>query len=170
MHNGSVAEFRKIKRELISQLSDDSFLWIHGTTDSEHLFALFRDHYSKHVEKEPMDAMAEAMQDTINDVKRLTKKVGATCRSLLNMAVTDGERAVVSRYATLNSTAPSLWLCKGRQYVCQEGICQMLDGSESKTVILASEPLTSENCWVEVPQQNLVLIDADHRVELRNIE
>ncbi len=76
MHNGSVEEFRKIKRELVNQLSDESFLAIHGTTDSEHLFALFRDHLSKHADSEPMEAMAAVMQDTIESVNRLTAEGG----------------------------------------------------------------------------------------------
>lgn len=181
MHNGSVAEFRALKRELIDELSDDAFLWIHGTTDSEHLFALFRDHIAKHSQMGPMEAMAAAMQDVINDVERLTTAVGATRRSLLNMAVSDGERAVVSRYATLGSAAPSLWLRTGSAYVCHNGTCQMLNGwpvpdecvgphassGPTQTVIVASEPLTVEPGWQEVPQQHLVLIDADRRVELR---
>lgn len=169
MHNGSVAEFRKLKRQLISGLSDESFLWIHGTTDSEHLFALFRDHAERHADKEPMEAMAAAMQDTIENVKRLTTDAGATRRSLLNMAVSDGERAVVSRYATMGSPAPSLWLRTGEQYVCHEGVCQMLDGSKREAVIVASEPLTAEADWQEVPQQHLVLIDANRGLELREL-
>jgi glutamine amidotransferase len=165
MHNGSVAEFRKLKRKLIGELSDDSFLWIHGTTDSEHLFALFRDHFAKHADRPPMDAMEAAMRETIDDVERLTAGVGAARRSLLNMAVSDGERAVVSRHATLGEPAPSLWLRTGVQYVCHEGACRMLDGGPTETVIVASEPLTDEPGWREVPQQHLVLIDADRRVE-----
>jgi glutamine amidotransferase len=167
MHNGSVAEFRQLKRELVNGLSDESFLWIHGTTDSEYLFALYRDHHSRHADKPPMEAMNLAMQDTIKDVERLTKMVGATRRSLLNMAVSDGERAVVSRYATLGQPAPSLWLRTGTQYVCHEGVCKMLKGKRTETVLVASEPLTTDPGWEEIPQQHLVLIDADHNVEIR---
>jgi glutamine amidotransferase len=145
-----------------------SFLWIHGTTDSEHLFALFRDHVDRQKGTPPLEAMAAAMQAGIDDVERMTKEVGATRRSLLNMAVSDGERAVVSRCATMNSKAPSLWYLTGSEYVCSEGVCIMLDGTQpEKTVIVASEPLTPDSGWKEVPQQHLVLVDADRRVELR---
>lgn len=167
MHNGSVADFRKLKRELVSRLSDESFLWIHGTTDSEHLFALFRDHVARRAGEPPLEAMAAALQETIHDVERLTRRVGATQRSLLNMAVSDGQRAVVSRYATRDGPAPSLWLRTGVEFICEEGICKMVDGQCATTVIVASEPLTAEPGWAEVPQQHLVLIDADRRVELR---
>jgi glutamine amidotransferase len=167
MHNGSVADFRKLKRELVNGLSDEAFLWIHGTTDSEHMFALFRDHHSRHSDKPPMEAMYLAMRDTIEDIERLTKNVGATRRSLLNLAVTDGQHAVVSRYATLGEPAPSLWLRTGAQYVCQEEECQMLEGNHTKTVMVASEPLTTDPGWKEIPQQHLVLIDADYEVDIR---
>lgn len=169
MHNGSVAEFPKLKRRLREGLSDETYLWIHGTTDSEHLFALFRDHAAQRRDEAPMAAMAEAMQDTITDVRRMTEDVGATRRSLLNMAVSDGERSVVSRYATLGEPAPSLWLRTGERYVCDEGECRMVDGDPPATVIVASEPLTAEEGWEEVPQNHLVLIDADRRVELRAV-
>lgn len=169
MHNGSVAEFRRLKRRLIEQLSDESYLWIHGTTDSEHLFALFREHVSQREGMTPVDAMAEAMQATIEDVERMTTDVGATRRSLLNMAVSDGRCAVVSRYATMQSPAPSLWLRTGERYVCEEDVCHMVDGAENSTVLVASEPLTSEPEWQEVPQNHLVVIDTNHGVQMRAI-
>ena len=40
-HNGGVANFAKIKRPLINLLDEESYLSITGTTDSEHMFALF---------------------------------------------------------------------------------------------------------------------------------
>ena len=52
----------------------------------------------------------------------------------------DGERAVVSRYATHGHKAPTLYYRSGSQYVCREGTCVMLNGSRHETVIVASEP------------------------------
>ena len=131
MHNGSVAEFQKIKRRLRESLSDTSYLWIHGSTDSEHLFALFRDHAATTRASTPLAAMADAMGRTIEDVSRMTHDVGATRRSLLNMAVSDGEHAVVSRFATHGEPAPSLWLRTGERYVCQDGECRSARRAES---------------------------------------
>ncbi len=167
MHNGSVAEFRAIKRKITENLSDEAYLWIHGTTDSEHLFAMFRDHAAERSSMDPTEAMVEAMRATIDDVSRLTSEAGATRRSLLNMAVSDGKRSVVSRYATMNSTAPSLWLRTGERYVCEKEKCYMIGSGKSETVIIASEPLTAESGWKEVPQNHLVVVHPDHHVELR---
>lgn len=172
MHNGSVANFRELKRSIREHLSDEAYLWIHGTTDSEHLFARFRDHISQTDGCDKTEVMADALQNTIADVVRLTQAVGATRRSLLNLAVSDGERAVVSRYATGDSDALSLFLRTGQSYVCnEEGICRVLDnGSGQSTVLVASEPLTEEEGWNEVPRNHLVLIDPDRSVRLRAID
>lgn len=170
MHNGSIADFKKIKRRLREGLSDETYLWIHGTTDSEHLFALFRDHMARREHEDPDTAMADAMEATIQDVNRMTDEVGATRRSLLNMVVSDGQRAVVSRYATLGKEAPSLYVRVGTQYVCREGVCVMLDDGRPETVIVASEPLTAEPGWEAVPQNHLLIISANHQLTMRPIE
>lgn len=47
MHNGAVGGFFEIKRKLQERLSDAAFAEIGGSTDSEHVFALFRDHYER---------------------------------------------------------------------------------------------------------------------------
>lgn len=171
MHNGSVAEFQRIKRRLREHLSDETYLRIHGTTDSEHLFANFRDHVSRIGNGSKMQRMADALEATIADVRELTQSIGATRRSLLNMAVTDGQRAVVSRYATDDSEGPSLYLRTGTRFICQDDVCTMVDdGDLQATVIVASEPLTEEPGWEPVPRNHLVQINADHSVEMRPID
>jgi hypothetical protein len=40
MHNGHIPAFRRIRRPLMARLSDENFLAIRGTTDTEHVFAL----------------------------------------------------------------------------------------------------------------------------------
>jgi ergothioneine biosynthesis protein EgtC len=170
MHNGSVGEFRKMKRRLCSELSDRSYQWIHGTTDSEHMFALFRDHAHRMDDDHPMEVMAEALTATIAQILRFAEDAGIKRRSLLNLAVSDGKRAVVSRFASDGSGGPSLYLRTGEAYVCQRGICHMIgNGNSRTTVIVASEPLTEEAGWREVPGNHLVLIDAGHQLETRAI-
>jgi ergothioneine biosynthesis protein EgtC len=170
MHNGSVADFRKIKRRLIEKLSDDVYLWIHGTTDSEHLFALFREHVAQRDDMEPVEAAVEAMSATVADVRDMLKRSNAQVRARLNMAVTDGERSIICRYATPGASAPSLWYRVGDQFVCHKGKCKMLDGNEPRAVIVASEPLTAETEWIEVPENHLMVITPDHRIRFREID
>ncbi len=172
MHNGSVGEFHKLKRRLRENLSDDAYISIHGTTDSEHLFALFLDHAAKRLQHDSSaELMGAALKATLADVTRLTAEVGATRRSLVNVAVTDGRCAVVSRFTTDDSEGLSLYIRTGGEFVCDEGVCRMQDNRDQhSTVIVASEPLTKEPGWMEVPRNHLVLIHADHRAEIRSIE
>lgn len=170
MHNGSVARFTQLKRRMQRDLTDESFLWIHGTTDSEHLFARFRDHVRSSAQDDPTKAMAAALAETIQDVKRMTAEIGATQRSLLNMVVSDGERSIVSRYATHGEDAPTLYARTGGQYVCIDGECRMVDSDSAQTVIVASEPLTGESDWQPVPRNQMLIIHPDHELEFQAID
>lgn len=47
MHNGGVSNFDRVKRKFMNHMSDDYFLHIQGSTDSECCFALFLDTLAK---------------------------------------------------------------------------------------------------------------------------
>lgn len=171
MHNGSIGDFHKLKRPFRAALSDEAYLSIHGTTDSEHLFASFCDHAKRAGQESPVETMAAALSATITDVRKLSKAAGVTRRSLINVAVTDGHCAVASRFTTDDSEGLSLYVRTGTRYVCNEGVCRMQDGGDDHaTVIVASEPLTEEPGWEEVPRNHLVLVHSDHRAEIRGID
>lgn len=171
MHNGSVGSFLALKRRFRESLSDDAYLSIHGTTDSEHLFAVFSDHVNQLRNKSAVETMAAALRATIADIRKLTEAVGATRRSLINVAVTDGQCAVASRFTTDDSEGLSLHVRTGTEYVCEEGVCRMQDhGDDHATAIVASEPLTEEAGWMEVPRNHLVLVHPDYHCELRAID
>ena len=170
MHNGVVPEFPKLKRTLQARLSDEAFSLINGSTDSEHVFALFRDHLARLDGAESTEAMAQALQSTIAEVVELVRPLHATRNAFLNFAVSDGKRAVVSRYATGEADAPSLYLHAGKKYLCEDGVCHMVEADqEHQAVMIASEPLTEETSWHPVPKNHLVLVDTDRSVEIRRI-
>jgi predicted glutamine amidotransferase len=174
MHNGAVAEFKRIKRTLRAALSDEAYHWIHGSTDSEHLFAVFRDRIRLRradSSASPEVALADALEDAILEIKRLTESVGAARPSTLNLAVTDGRCAAVSRYATSGDTSPSLYVRTGNGYVCRDGVCQMIDSEPGEpTALVASEPLTEERGWQVVPQNHLVMVDERRNIRMRPID
>jgi predicted glutamine amidotransferase len=114
--------------------------------------------------------MAAALEATLADVVKLTAAVDATRRSLVNLAVTDGQCAVASRFTTDDTEGLSLYIRTGREFVYHEGVCRMQNNTDSHaTAIVASEPLTEEPGWKEVPRNHLVLIHADHRAEIRGL-
>lgn len=170
MHNGSVAGFQRLRREISSRLSDESYSWIRGTTDSECLFALFCDHLSLGENADNTEALAHAIQATITEVVELTGAAGFKAGSYLNLAVTDGESGVVSRYASGRGESLSLYASTGTHCVCEAGVCRMIrDGKTQSTVVVASEPLNDESEWAPVPHNEILLIYPDRSLKFRGI-
>lgn len=170
MHNGAVPEFLRLKRTLQGRLSDEAFSQIRGLTDSEHMFALFRDRLATADDEHSTEAMAQAMERTIAEVVELVDSIESTRHAPLNFAVCDGNQAVVSRYTSGDGEAPSLYLHTGKKYVCEDGVCHMVEAErEHQAVIIASEPLTEEPSWRPVPNNRIVLVHPDHSIEFRQI-
>src|SRR5262245_10425402 len=99
MHNGDVGGFAHLRRDFAARLSDTAYASLQGTTDSEHLFALFLDRLRAHGADPGLDDMADALAGTFREAVALAKAHGAE-PSYLNVAVTNGRRAVVSRVTT----------------------------------------------------------------------
>ncbi|HNO78143.1 MAG TPA: class II glutamine amidotransferase [Phycisphaerae bacterium] len=170
MHNGSVVDFPKLRRRIFERLSDESCSLVQGNTDSELLFALFCDHFTRQQGDDGTEAMAHAMIATIGEVARLTGGADEVCGSFLNMAVTDGACAIVSRYATGGSENLSLYTCAGARFVCENGVCSMIRcNGRPSSIIVASEPLNDEPEWKPVPPNHLVVVDSDHSLGLRAV-
>ena len=69
MHNGHVGGFRALRRRLLERLSDEAFSLIGGSTDSEHVFALFVDHYRGLDVFDPAERMAALTWDRIRRLR-----------------------------------------------------------------------------------------------------
>jgi predicted glutamine amidotransferase len=168
MHNGFIGDFQRIRRALTARLSETAYAAVKGSTDSEHLFGLFIDHWRGLAdEADPAERLAAAMQATITQAAALAAAAGVDAMSLLNLAVTDGERAVVSRYTNRPAEpANSLYVHTGQRYVCEGDVCRMV-GGERGAVMVCSEPLSQGPGWRPVPVNHLVVVDADLAVTLR---
>jgi len=174
MHNGSVAGFVKNKRRLMQQLTDETHATIQGTTDSEYLFARFRDHFATSDHSDDTQRMAAALTDTILETARLTAETETgdmpSHHSSLNLAVTDGISAVVSRFSSGDTDSPSLYTTIGTHCVCENGMCRMAAcGDCQSAVLVASEPLNDDAGWNRVSHNQLLLIHPDASVETRPI-
>jgi hypothetical protein len=106
----------KVKLALLRQLSDKTMSMIAGTTDTEHIGALFIEYLGKdpHSSSVTIEEMKAAMFKTIQFVVRLTKKfktklgeeIESELSSSLNLAVTDGKRVVATRYRNHPTDVP----------------------------------------------------------------
>jgi glutamine amidotransferase len=171
MHNGDLAEFSRVRRKFLGLLSDDAFCQVGGTTDSEHLFALFRDRLREASGVDDVNRMANALRTTIADAIRLVTESGSKEASYLNIAISNGTSAVACRFTTDEpSEALSLYVSSGRRYVCEGGQCRLVDPEAGAgSVLVSSEPLTKDRVWQAVPANHLVLIHADRRVEMQQL-
>lgn len=176
MHNGDVGGFARMRRRIIGELSDRAFEAVQGTTDSEHLFGVFLDEHgsagseSSGGESSTGDTLAGALQRALVRVAALGRAMDIDEPSYLNVAVSDGRHAAVSRCTTdALGRADSLYVHTGRRYVCESGVCRMIEPSvgAGPTVIVSSEPLSEDPGWTAVPVNHLVVVNADRSVSIR---
>jgi glutamine amidotransferase len=171
MHNGAIAGFPLIKRAMLARLSDESFHAIEGSTDSEHLFALFLDHLREYRGEDSLEAMGDALEAAVETVVSLQRQHDIGEESQVNVAVSDGVEAVALRYTTSDvKKAPSMYWHEGRRYECKDGNVCMLDPDvRSDTVIVASEPLSLDYGWEAVAPQTMLLVKEHRRVHFRQL-
>ncbi|NOY93603.1 MAG: class II glutamine amidotransferase [Deltaproteobacteria bacterium] len=168
MHNGQVPGFHCLRRQMMAGLSDRGFSEVAGSTDSEVLFAMFRDEYEQTVGA-ASGRMLEALERTIAWVRGLYCDHDSSEPLLLNLAVTDGEVMVATRYITGDEErAVSLHVHEGCRYECVDGDCHMVDSVDDEdcptAVVIASEPLSHDSRWRDVPINHAVVVDEERRV------
>ncbi len=172
MHNGLLPRFDRMRRRMLLELDDDEVAAIQGSTDSEHLFALWlRLHEAADPELPPLERMTASTLALVERAEALRREVDTADPCIINLLVSDGSRAVATRYASPGHEPETLFVHTGRRYVCEEGACRMvaLDGPESLATIVASEPLSEDPGWTEVPVNHLVTVDAGRAVEVHPI-
>ncbi|MGB1239555.1 MAG: class II glutamine amidotransferase, partial [Pseudomonadales bacterium] len=135
MHNGQIAQYERIRRDIEAWIPDEQYANREGTTDSEALFlALF----SMGIQEDPVAAVSELC----TRVNKLMQEKGITGAFRFTATLSDGQSIYAFRYSS-DCRAPTL-------YYRQDG----------KGMVLASEPLdVSTGCWVEVEPSAGVRID-----------
>eukprot|EP00603_Paraphysomonas_imperforata_P007091 CAMPEP_0114430224 /NCGR_PEP_ID=MMETSP0103-20121206/9920_1 /TAXON_ID=37642 ORGANISM="Paraphysomonas imperforata, Strain PA2" /NCGR_SAMPLE_ID=MMETSP0103 /ASSEMBLY_ACC=CAM_ASM_000201 /LENGTH=358 /DNA_ID=CAMNT_0001599643 /DNA_START=236 /DNA_END=1312 /DNA_ORIENTATION=- len=178
MHNGGIPSFAKMKRDVCNLLRLENYLEIDGSTDSEHIFALFLSNLCSKDMQLPASAIAEALNQTIGILLELSLEhnIGP---SSLNITVTDGVHVVVSRFRnSAHSQPPSLYYSIGSNYSTEEGNFTVREDSSEYTgvdsgLLISSCPLNKEcvevadddgNCctsWKLIPQNTLLVCSGD---------
>jgi glutamine amidotransferase len=153
MHNGYIENFRfTLMRQIRESLRDPYYTAIGGSTDSEHIFALFLNYL--HGQLVTLDAVFAALHAAINQL--LTWADELDIRIALNLALTDGEHIVASRFANKGS-APSLY------YVRNAGIFP-------RAGVIASERLWAGDDWSAIPESSIVGFDKSLEMRFYRLE
>jgi glutamine amidotransferase len=144
-HNGRVFGYQQIKRRFLAELSDEAFLHMRGTTDSEAVFGLIltilgRDEFAAECgspltqtkpfgEQRLCAAVRKALSkiSQILDAAQLERRDYCTC----NFALMDGETMVVTRYCDQSPEVPppSLYFAFGNT------LQEELTGEESEKAL-----------------------------------
>jgi glutamine amidotransferase len=164
MHNGDIGGFGRIRRALLAQLSDARFDAIRGSTDSEHFFALLLDELDAEGQAPDVEAIGREFQRGLERIRRLMFSGAPGEHLYINAVLTNGSDAVACRYTTDDpAEGSSLHLNQGQRYVCEEGVCRMVDPVQSGSVIVSSEPLSDDPGWTAFAANSMVLL-AGNRV------
>jgi glutamine amidotransferase len=173
MHNGKIAEFRKVKRRLRESLNDNYYDFIQGTTDSEHAFALFLNILGERIDDYTLADLTEALRLTIAEILEYQREAKVTAPSYLNFALTDGFSVIASRYVSDPAyDPPSLYLSAGERIEIEDGEYRMAPTRRHpNTTVIASEPLTAErDDWHAVERNHMIVITPELHIRQFAIE
>jgi predicted glutamine amidotransferase len=100
--------------------------------------------------------MARSLARAIDRALELVRAEGAGSPSYLNVAITDGEHAVVSRFTDDPDAAPeSLYHYDGPLYA---PLPDQPAGAARYSVTVSSERLTADAGWTEVPAGQIIVL------------
>ena len=189
-HNGDLAEFARMKPLLLAHIKPEFLAQIHGTTDSEWIYALLVSQLA-----DPRAALAEqelfgAVERSLGILRDVRARLGIALSSSVNLFLANGRQLAALRYCfdfgcyrtddaakvhEANLSFLSLWYTLGRDYDLHDGEWKMTGGAENAdSIIVASEPLTRDtSAWVELPEYGALfaeLRDGRPRVALRLLD
>ncbi len=134
LHNGYINSFNDVIRKKIRQLLHHEIeSCIHGSTDSEYLFALIIHCYLK------SNDMIKAIKESFQYLKKWLGKE----RALLNILLSDGVQIIATSHA-INGECPTLYYGKN------------IEGFPKHSQLLVSEPLNDDTHWQPVHSHSLI--------------
>ncbi len=172
MHNGRIGSFRRIRRRLLEGLTDQAFDVVRGSTDTEHLFAVFVDELIRNgCPVDPGGAanshgtgareLAERLVAALKRVLSLARAEGDGTSSFLNVAVSDGRHAAVSRFTDdATEGAETLYYLHGELYEpAGRRFPERRAGDDGEAVVVSSECLTDDPRWQVVAPGTVLALD-----------
>jgi glutamine amidotransferase len=171
-HNGDLTRFMDMKGLLVPYIDERILGQIAGGTDSEWIYALLLSQLQDPTDYIHADELKQAVEAVFRIIRDIRIKCNIDTCSSANLFISDGQQVSAIRYCfdfgrypvdspesvhEYQLTYLSLWYTLGREYGFYDGEWQTVGGSDtSDTVIIASEPLTNESKWLEVPEYSML--------------
>lgn len=169
-HNGALMDFEKIKFNLLDSIKPDYRKNIHGTTDSEWIYAVFLSQLPQLTGVFAPKDILQAITETLRILQDVRKKCNVNQSSPVNLFISNGQFIAATRFVlnygwypmdakvSTHFTYHSLWYTYGDTYGLYEGEFKMKGSKKKSSIIIASEPLTEDTTsWIEVPEYTLLL-------------
>tara|TARA_B110000208_G_scaffold191728_1_gene259812 strand:+ start:6257 stop:7069 length:813 start_codon:yes stop_codon:yes gene_type:complete len=147
MHNGDIVNFNKIKKNIILQLKDNIYNIIKGTTDSEHIFALFLNL----LDEKYLNNQYIEVNIFKNYILKLIKLLNSFNNEVmsLNLAITDGKTIICTRYINSEKENPPSLYYK----------------INNDNIQIASEPIDYMNDWILIGKNKLLIYNKNIKIE-----
>jgi glutamine amidotransferase len=150
VHNGYVADFRALRRDLMMAVDPKLFADIRGSTDTEVIFALALTHG---LEQDPIGAL----ERTVALIESTARARGAECMVQGTFGVSDGSSLWATRYAT-EGPARSLYASADVASVAKlYPDNPRFQGRSPDDRLIVSEPFSDlPGVWHEIPTETAV--------------
>ena len=160
MHNGSLAGFNDVKRDLIMKIDPALYPDIQGTTDTEVLFFLA---LTFGLAQDPPSAVARA----VGLVEEIGRVHGIKYPVHMTLAVSDGESIWIFRYSSEKATSSLYYSTDVSQVRTLYPELAELEQLGPDTRFIVSEPLRNlPGAWNEVPDGSWARIRGlDHEIQ-----
>jgi predicted glutamine amidotransferase len=152
MHNGSLAGFDKVKRDLLMAVDESLYPEIEGSTDTETLFFLA---LTFGLADDPPTAVARA----VGLAEHVGRRHGIDYPVHMTVATSDGESIWAFRYSSEKATSSLFYSTDIAQLRQLHPELAVLDRLGNDTRFIVSEPLRAlPGAWNEVPESSWALV------------
>jgi predicted glutamine amidotransferase len=152
MHNGSLAGFDKVKRDLLMSVDESLYPEIEGSTDTETLFFLA---LTFGLADDPPTAVARA----VGLAEPVGRRHGIDYPVHMTVATSDGESIWAFRYSSEKATSSLFYSTDIAQLRQLHPELAVLDRLGNDTRFVVSEPLRAlPGAWNEVPESSWALV------------
>jgi glutamine amidotransferase len=172
-HNGHLRQFSRIRYALVEYVHPGLAQRIEGTTDSEWIYALILSQLDDPHGVPETRELADATANALRILRKVRDAHDIDTSSPVNLLLSSGQSVIATRFSfdygwyppedeMLETDLPfvSLWYSVGGSYLKEDDTWQMSAVDPPRSVIIASEPLTSDHSsWLEVPEYSMLTAD-----------
>jgi glutamine amidotransferase len=154
MHNGLIADFHRVKRELVLAIDPDLYPAVEGSTDSEVFFHLA---LTMGLEDDPPAAVERA----VGFIEDVGGRAGVEHPIQMTVATTDGESLWGFRYSSEGASRSLFYSTRVDPLRAPHPELEILQELSEESRLVVSEPLGDlKGAWNEVPEAHYGVVRA----------